>query len=139
MENSHIFSMETHWIVSITAMSQSVCVLDWLLKVSVPETQNFWNIPATFDLLFPPKRKFSNEKIWCLETRLWLKVIFSHPGICKNICLIFACHRLIPFWQEKFKYVFLTTKFPFVQSRPVETHAQWTDCFCIWRREAVVV
>lgn len=41
MLNNHTFSMEIHSIVSIEAMSQGVFVLDWSLKVSVPQPQNF--------------------------------------------------------------------------------------------------
>ena len=60
-----------------TAISQDVCVLDWSLKVSAPQTQQFWNVLTTFDLLFSPKWQFSNERIWCLETNFWLKAISS--------------------------------------------------------------
>ena len=38
---------------------------------------NFLNLPMTFDLLYLPKRQFSDEIIWCSETKLWLKVNFS--------------------------------------------------------------
>ena len=67
--NSHVFSMETYWLVSITAMSQGVRVLDQSLKVSTPHSPNFLNVPITFDLLFC----LNNEKIWCFETKLWLR------------------------------------------------------------------
>ena len=37
------------------------------------------------------------------------------PRICRNICLICACHRLFVI----ILYKFFLTKFPFVQSRPI--------------------
>ena len=78
MLNSHTLSTETHWIVSITTMS---CVLD-CSQVSVLQSQNLWNVHSKallFDLrfFFLPKPQFSNEKNWCLETKLWSKAIFS--------------------------------------------------------------
>ena len=54
-------SMETHWIVSLTVMLQDVCVLDCSLKVFVPQPQNLWNVPTTFDLLFLPKLDLNNN------------------------------------------------------------------------------
>ena len=57
--NGHVFSMETYRLVSITAMSQGVCVLDQSLKISTPHSPNFLNVPITFDLLFC----LNNEKI----------------------------------------------------------------------------
>ena len=82
--NSRTLSMETHWILSIVAMSQDVCVLDWSLKVSVPQPQNFLNVPTTFDLLFSPKQQLSYEKIWCLAL---IEIYFlpTCPGICRNM------------------------------------------------------
>ena len=69
--------METHWLVSITAMLQGVCVLDWSLKVSAPHPKKCLNVPMTFDHIFLPKQQFSNEKTWCFEMKLWSKVNFS--------------------------------------------------------------
>ena len=69
--------METHWIVSITAMSQVACDLD-RSQGFYPRPQKFSKCPTTFSLLFLPKWQFSNEKnlmLW--ETKLWLKVNFS--------------------------------------------------------------
>ena len=48
-----------------------------LTEAFCSQPQNLWNTPTTFDLLFLPKQQFSNEKIWCLETKIWSKVIFS--------------------------------------------------------------
>ena len=73
---SHTISMETHSVVLITAMSQDFCVLDCSLKVSVPQLQNFLNVPTTFDF-FCLNNNFQMKKIWCLKTQLWSKVIFS--------------------------------------------------------------
>ena len=83
--------------------AQDACVLDCTLNVSVPQSQNFLNVPTTFDLLFLPKQKFSNKKVWCLEIKLWLKVTFSqHVQGYAETCLICSCHRLLLFRQEKF-------------------------------------
>ena len=61
-----------------TATSQDVCVSDCTLKVSVPSpTSKFLKCPHNLWPCFLPKRQFSNEKIWCLETKLWSNVIFS--------------------------------------------------------------
>ena len=136
-------------------MSQDVCVLDCTLKVSVPQLQNFWNVPTTFVLwpCFLPKQQFSNEKIWCLETKLWLKVIFfqcvqGYAEISVWFVHVTDCYC---FGKRNLNKFFLTTKLPLVQSYPIfmgnnfgcasltETHAQWNSCFCIWKREAVVV
>ena len=65
-----------HWTV-LTAMPQDICVLDCILKVSVPQPQSFWNAPTTFDLVFCLNNNFQMKKIWWLETKLWSKVIFS--------------------------------------------------------------
>ena len=124
--NSHTLSMETHWIMSITGLSQDVCVLYWSLKVSVPQPQIFWNVPTTtFDLLFSPKRQFSNEKIWCLETKLWLKVIFSQYAETSVwfLHVVTDCYYSGRRNSNKF---FLTTNFPFVQSR--FSHSEKRSC-----------
>ena len=57
--NSHTPYMETHWTVPITATSQYVCVLDCSLKVSMTQSQKFWNVPRISDL----KQQFLNKKI----------------------------------------------------------------------------
>ena len=75
--NSHTFSMETHWLVSITAMLQVVFVLDWSLKASAPHSRNLLNVHMTFELLFMPEQQFWNKKLWCFETKLWSKFNFS--------------------------------------------------------------
>ena len=61
--NSHTFSMETHWMVSITAMLQNVCDLGRSLKVSAPHPPNFLNAPKIFDLLFLPKQVFKRKNL----------------------------------------------------------------------------
>ena len=50
--NSHTFSMKNYGLVSITAMLQGVCILDWSLKVSAPQPTKFLNALTTFNLLF---------------------------------------------------------------------------------------
>ena len=137
--NSHTLSMETHWIVSIsiTTMSQDACVLDCSLKVSVPQLQNLWNVPTTFDLLFSPKQQFSNEKIWVLEKKLWLKVIFSQRVQGYAETSVWFVHVTDCYYSGK-RYLnkfFLTTKFPFVQSRPILMGWLWTTLVVfIWQK-----
>ena len=77
------FPWKTGWLVSITAMLQVVCILDWSLKFSAPHSRNFLNVPTTFGLLLLSKRQFSNEKIWCFETKLWSKV--NSPNVSRDV------------------------------------------------------
>ena len=75
------WTAEWHWTVipfpwKLTKYSQDVCILDCTLKVSVSQPQNFRNVPTIFDLVFLPKQQFSIETFWCLETKLWSKVVF---------------------------------------------------------------
>ena len=131
--------METH-LVCITAMSQDVCVLDCTLKVSVPQPQNFWNVPTTFDLVFCLNNTFQMKKIWCLETKLWLfdqKLFFPMcPGICRNICLICPCVTdCYCCGKRNSNKFFLTTKLPFVQSHPILIGRLWTTLVVfIWQK-----
>ena len=134
--NSHTLSTETHWIVSRTTMSQDICVLDCPLKVSVPQSQNLWNVPTIFDLLFLPKQQFSNEKIWCLETKLWSKVIFSlHvKGYAETSARFVHVTDYYSGKRNSNKF-FLTTKFPFVQSHPILMGWLWTTLVVfIWHK-----
>ena len=118
-------------------MSQDVCGLEWLLKVSVPQPQNFLNVPTSFDLLFSLKRQFSNEKFQCLETKLWSKVVFSqrvqgYPETSVWFVHVTDCYRSGRRNSSKF---FLTTKFPFVQSRPILMGWLWTTLVMfIWQK-----
>ena len=105
MLNSHTLSTETHWIVSVTTMS---CVLD-CSQVSVLQSQNLWNVHSKallFDLLFFTKTTIFKWKKLMFRDKALIESYFlpTCPEICRNICLICACHRLLLFcWQEKFK------------------------------------
>ena len=120
-------------------------------------TSKFFKSPHNFWPCFLLKRQLLNEKIWCLETKLWSKVIFSQrvQDMQKHLfdlsTYVTDCHCSGEINLNKF---FLTTKLPFVQSSPIlmgatlnnfdcvcltEAHVQWTGCFCIQKREAVVV
>ena len=146
----------TAWIVPITASHVKRCSV----KVSAPQSQNFWNVPTTFDLLFLSKQQFSNEKNWCLKTKLWLKVIFSkcvqeHAETSAWFVHVTDCYCS---GKRNLNEFFPTTKLLFVQSHPMmdgatllnnfgcvyglfdtEMHAQWNGCFPILKRETVVV
>ena len=54
--------METHGIVSITAMSQGVCVLDCVLKVSVPNPKICKMLPQPLTLFFCLNDNFQMKK-----------------------------------------------------------------------------
>ena len=66
--NSLTFSMESHWLVPITAILQGVCFLNRSLQVSARQpnpTPNFLNAPMTFDLLFLLKNfQIVNLMLW---------------------------------------------------------------------------
>ena len=49
-------------LVSITAMSQGVCDLDRSLKVSVPDPQNFLNVPRPSTFFFCLDDNFQTKK-----------------------------------------------------------------------------
>ena len=111
-------------------MSQDVCVLDCTLKVSVSQPQNFWNAPTTFDLVFFAylKRQFSNEKIWCLEIKLWSKVIFIQcvqEYAETSVWFVHVTDGYCSCMRNSNKF-FLTPKLPFVQSRPILMGRLWT-------------
>ena len=66
-----------YWAVIPFPWKLTVCVIDRPLKVSASHIPNFWNVPImTFNFLFLPKMQFSNERLWCFETKLRSKVIF---------------------------------------------------------------
>ena len=114
-------------LVSITVISQDVCVLDCSLKVSVPQPHNLWNVPTTFDFLFLPKQQFSNGKIWCLETKLWSKVIFSQLVQGYAETSVWFAHVTDCYYSGKrnSNKFFRTTKFSFVQSSPILQLMGW--------------
>ena len=153
--------LNTHWLVSITAMLQVVCVLDQSLKVSAPHSRNFLNIPTTFDLLFLSKQWFPNKKIWLVDVVLrWIfdrKLISPDAfrdvqkplsDLCRSqffIVLTGEGEIGISFSSHK---ISLCSKLPHFDGLTLnnfgcvylkEMHAQWSSHFCIWKREAVVV
>ena len=111
------------------------------------------------DLLFLPKRHFSNEKIWCSETKLWSKVNFSQhvqgysettvPFVHLTDIYCFGRKNLREFEVSSSSHkMFLCSKSPYFDGATLnnfgriylaETHAQGTTCFRIRKREAVVV
>ena len=120
-----------------TTPTSQVCVLDCTLKISVPQRQNFWNVSTTSDLLFLTKQKFSNEKIWWLQTKLWSKVIFSqgvqgYAGTSVWFVYVTDCYCS---GKRNWNKFFLTTKLPFVQSCPILMGRLWTT-LCLFNRNA---
>ena len=104
-------------------MSQDACVLDCMLKFSVPQPQNFLNVPTTLalDLLFLPKQIFSNKKIWCLETKLWSKVTFSQcvQGYAEmSVWFVHVTNCYCSGKKNLNKFFLTATKLPVVQSHP---------------------
>ena len=50
--------------------------------------------------------KWKNLMFWD-KTLIKCYFLPTGPGLWRNICLIYACHGLLLFWQEKFKKVLL--------------------------------
>ena len=118
-------------------MSQDACVLDCTLKFSVPQPQDFLNVPTTLDLLFLPKQKFSNKTIWCLETTLWLKVTFSQrvQGYAKTSVWFVHVTNCYCSGKKNLNKFFLTTKLPVVQSHPILMGPLWTTLVMfVWQK-----
>ena len=107
--NSHTSSMEIHWLMSITAISQGVCVLDQSLKVSAlpPHYPNFLNMPTRLsNYFFCLNNNFQMKKFDVLRKSFNWKLFstnVSRGDVHRNHCLVCACHRLLLFWQEKFE------------------------------------
>ena len=157
--NSHTFFKETHWLVSITAISQVTCVLGQLLKVSGPCSINFLNVATTFDILFLPKQQFSKEKIWLVD--FVLRWSFDWKLTCPNvfrdvqkplfdlcisqfvtvltgeISISFSSHKILLCLKSPHSDGVTLNNFGFVYL--TETRAEWNSHFRIWKREAVVV
>ena len=110
-----MFYMETHWLVSITVMSQGVCISDQSLKFSAPQPPppcpKFFKCPHDLWPYFAKTTILKGKNLM-----LWDKALIESYflptclGIPKNICLICACHRLLLFWQEKFEVSFSSDK-----------------------------
>ena len=73
--NSYAFSMKTHGIAFITAMSQGVCDLDRSLKVSTPEPQSFLNVIRPSTLFFCLNNNFQTKKFDALRRSFDWKLI----------------------------------------------------------------
>ena len=129
-----------------------------LIDYTSPTHQIFLNVPMTFNLLFLLQQQFSNEKIWCSETKLWSKVNFLQHCLGRrysetSVWFVHVTDIYLLFWWEKFESQILVTKSLFVQScHPIwmgqlwttliafiwqKCMWQWSSCFCIWKREAV--
>ena len=74
--NSHTLSTETLNSVYNSHVTRCLCFRLFTEGFCSP-TPKFMKCFHNLWPSFLPKRQFSNEKIWCLETKLWLKVIFS--------------------------------------------------------------
>ena len=155
------YSFHGNWLNSVYNSHVTWCLWSKIAHWrSLSPTPKFLKSPlSNFDLLFLPKRQFWNENIWCLETKLWSKVIFSqwiqeYAEISVSFLHVTDCYCSGKRHSNK---IFLTTKFPFVQTCPIlmgqlwttlvvfiwqkctHAHTQWTGCFHIQRREAVAV
>ena len=76
--------------------------------------------PKSLTFFFLPKRQFSNEKVWCLETKLWSKVILFQRvyGYAETSAWFAHVTDCYYFGQRNSNKFFLTTKFIFAQSHP---------------------
>ena len=128
--NSHILSMEINWIVSITAMPQGVCVLDCHWRFLFPSSKIYEMFPKSLTFFFLPKPQFSNEKVWCIKTKLWSKVILFQRvhGYAKTSVWFAHVTNCYYFGKRNSNKFFLTTKFIFVQSHPY----WWGDFEQLW-------
>ena len=113
-------------------------VLHCTLKLSISQPSNFWSIPTTFDVVFLPKRQFSNEIFWCLETKLWSKVIFcqcvhGYPETSVWFDHVTDCYCSGKRNSNKF---FSNYKFAsFVQSHPILMGWLWTTLVVfVWQK-----
>ena len=102
-------------------MSQDICVLDYTLKVSVPQPQNTWHVPTTFDLVSLPKQQFSNKKNLMFKDKALIKSYFyqcvqGYTETSVSFAHVTDCYCSGKRNLNKF---FLTTKLPFVQSHPI--------------------
>ena len=134
--------METHLIVSITFMSQDVYVLDCSLNESFSSltpkfmkcSHNIWPSFFAWTTIFKWKSLIFRDK--ALIKSYFLP---KCPGICRNICLICACHRLLLFIfyssERNSNKFLLTTRFPLVQSYPILMGWLWTTLVVfIWQK-----
>ena len=108
--NSLTFSMESHWLVPITAILQGVCFLNQSLKISAPQlnpNSKFSKCPDDFWPSFFFKQKFSNGKFDALRgsfdqrlispnmSRDMLKPVFFQFYLEKTLTIV-HCH---PTWR----------------------------------------
>ena len=144
--------METHWIVSITAISQNVCVLDRSRRFLFPNSKIFqmshdlW--PSSFDL--------TTIFQWSsLETKLRSKVIFSQLVLGYAETSVWFVHVTDCYCSGRGNSeVFSNSEISFCLKLPhingvtlknfgcvclTETHVQWTGSFYIRKKEGVVV
>ena len=83
------------------------------------------------------KQQFSNGKIWCLEAKLWSKVVFSqrvqgYAEISVWFVGVTDCYYSDKRNSNKF---FLAMKYSFVQSRPTLMGRLWTTLgIFIWQK-----
>ena len=140
-------------------MLQVICDLDQSLKVSALHPPNFLNVSTTFNFLFLPKQMFSMEKNWCPEMKLWLTVNFSQHVQGYSETSVWFVHVTYIYCSggknlRNFEVSFSSHKISLCSKSPhfdgatlnifgciylIETHAQISSCFCIQKREAVVV
>ena len=105
------------------------------LKFSIPQPQNLWKCSHDLWPSFSYKQQFSNEKIWCLETKLSLKVIFSQriqgPDIPRDMQKhVWFVHVTDYYYSGKrnLNKFFLTTKFLLFKVTPY----RWGNFEQLW-------
>ena len=101
--NSQTLSMETHWIVSITAMSQDVCVLDWPLnKGFCSPTPKFLKCPH--DLLWPSffalLNKWKKIDVYKLASYYWWSFDCAFQYMPRDIRNMFDLYmsQIVIYW-----------------------------------------
>ena len=114
--------IETHWIVSITTMSEDVCVLDCLLKASVPNSKIYEMLPRPLTCFFCVNDNFNlmfRDKALTFFCRKWLLPGLASPqenqmmniknfhGAVQSNNAIFADFKHMKIWRVFFLLICL--------------------------------
>ena len=106
-------------------------------EVFCSPTPKFFKCPHNPWPSLLPKQKFSNKKIWCLETKLWTKVTFSQrvQGYAETSVWFVHVTNCYCSGKKNLNKFFLTTKLPVVQSYPILMGPLWTTLIMfVWQK-----
>ena len=101
-------------------VTRYVCVLDCTLKVSVPQPQNFWNSPQPWTLFFCLNDNFQMKNLIFRDKTLIKSCFFQRvQGYTETSAWFVHVTDCYCSGKKNSNKFFLTTKLPFVQSRPI--------------------